>query len=154
MARYIRFEESRPSQVREMLQTAPVAYIPFGSLEWHGEHNPLGLDGVKVEELLKRTAEVTGGVLFPTVFWGAFNTMPFPFTFHFSPAIMQMTVWKILRQLRRNGFKVIVMLTGHYPLSYLIHLHLQARILNRKAGAVAMAFPGRWPLPWRPPVSS
>jgi len=142
MGGYIEFVESRPAEVRAMLAESPVAYVPFGSLEWHGEHNPLGLDGIKAEELLRRTAARTGGVLFPTVFWGAFHTLRFPFTFHFPPAVMVRLTRRMLEDLRRDGFRVIVMLTGHYPVSQVVHLRLQAGWFNRrKRGAVALAFP-------------
>jgi creatinine amidohydrolase len=80
---FIFYEVSRPAHLREMLARSPVAYVPFGALEWHGEHGPLGLDGLKAHHLCARTAERTGGVVFPPVWWGAFDTMPFPFTFHF-----------------------------------------------------------------------
>lgn len=141
MSGFIEFAESRPEQVRRMLGEAPVAYVPFGSLEWHGEHCPLGLDGLKSEELLRRAADITGGVLFPTVFWGAFHTMRFPFSFHFPSFINGAMVGRMLVELRRIGFKVIVMLTGHYPLTQVLHLYLQARIFNLRKGSVALAFP-------------
>lgn len=143
MGGYIEFAESRPAEVRAMLAEVPVAYVPFGSLEWHGEHNPLGLDGIKAEELLRRTAAVTGGVLFPTVYWGAFHTLRFPFTFHFPPAVMWRMTRRMLEGLGNDGFRVVVMLTGHYPVTQVLHLHLQARRFNsrRRGGAVAIAFP-------------
>src|SRR3972149_4872329 len=80
---FVRYEESRPADLRNMISKAPVAYVPIGALEWHGEHGPLGLDGIKAHALCELAAERTGGVVFPTVFWGAFHTAPFPFTFHY-----------------------------------------------------------------------
>lgn len=37
----------RPKQMVERRDAMPVAYMGLGILEWHGLHNPLGLDGVK-----------------------------------------------------------------------------------------------------------
>jgi len=112
---YIVYERSRPVEVRRMIDEAPVAYVPLGALEWHGPQGPLGLDGLKARRLCERAAERTGGVVFPVMFWGAFDTMPFPYTFHFKKSNMKYLVGETLRQLDGMDFKVIVMLTGHYP---------------------------------------
>ena len=111
----IRFEESGPEQVAALIERSPVAYVPLGALEWHGEHGPLGLDGIKAHHICERAAQRTGGVVFPTIFWGAFDTMPFPFTFHFERAHLKSVLHPLLTQLSVWGFQVIVLLTGHYP---------------------------------------
>lgn len=127
--------------MREMLLHSPVAYVPFGALEWHGEHGPLGLDGLKARAICERAAAVTGGVVFPPVFWGAFDTMPFPFTFNFSRSDLKRLVRKILRQLEQWGFEVIVLLTGHYPPSQVSLLKKECRRFNKKSKALAMGAP-------------
>lgn len=35
-----------PGDFRTRLAEAPIAYLPLGTLEWHGEHLPLGSDGL------------------------------------------------------------------------------------------------------------
>ena len=114
---FIRYEESRPEAMRAMIKESPVAYVPFGSLEWHGEHAPLGVDGLKAHALCEAAAERTGGVVFPTIYWGAFDTMPFPFTFHFKKSGIRNLARETLKQLAGWNFKAIVLLTGHYPAS-------------------------------------
>ena len=137
----IRFEESRPQQVREVMAEAPVAYVPLGALEWHGEHGPLGLDGLKAHYLCEAAARLTGGVVFPPVFWGAFDTMPFPFTFHFRRRGIKKLVQESLRQLKEMGFQVIVLLSGHYPASQIKLLRRECRRCNRRGGALALGIP-------------
>jgi creatinine amidohydrolase len=44
--------------------------LPVGILEWHGYHNPLGLDGIKAERLVARLAEKFGGLILPPLYWG------------------------------------------------------------------------------------
>lgn len=139
--KYIRFEESRPAQVREVIKESPVAYVPLGALEWHGEHGPLGLDGLKAHALCLRTAAVTGGVVFPAVFWGAFDTMPFPFTLHFRPAGIKTLVRETLRQLGGWGFEVIVLLTGHYPPTQIKLLRQECRRLTKLGQVFALGVP-------------
>jgi creatinine amidohydrolase len=66
----VRYEEMLPHEVVEAREKCPVAYIPIGGIEWHGEHNCLGLDTVKAHALAMRCAEVGGGVAMPALFWG------------------------------------------------------------------------------------
>jgi len=42
-----------PTEFRERLAAAPVAYLPLGTLEWHGPHLPLGADGARMEGILR-----------------------------------------------------------------------------------------------------
>jgi len=113
---YLNYMESTPLEMEEMIKNNPIAIVPFGALEWHGEHNVLGVDSIKATEICKRTIENTGGVLFPCVNWNAFKTLRFPYTFNFSTkALIKMTK-KLVKQAYGMGFKIIVLITGHYPL--------------------------------------
>jgi creatinine amidohydrolase len=47
----VRFARLRPREMTERRNARPVVYIPLGTLEWHGLHNPLGADGLQAEEL-------------------------------------------------------------------------------------------------------
>ena len=108
----IEYIQARPKELEEAIAEFPAAYVPLGSLEWHGMHLPLGFDGLKAEALVRRVAGKIGkGVLFPTMYWGNLNTMNFPFTIH-TPLI---SASSMARQLHSMGFNIIVMLTGHYP---------------------------------------
>jgi creatinine amidohydrolase len=138
---FVRFEESRPALVAELIERSPVAYVPLGALEWHGEHGPLGLDGVKAHHICERAAEHTGGVVFPTIFWGAFDTMPFPFTFHFEREYLELVVEQLLTQLSNWGFEVIVLLTGHYPPTQIEMLRNTCRSFNGRGGAISLGVP-------------
>jgi creatinine amidohydrolase len=138
---FIRYEESRPEAMRAMIRESPVAYVPFGSLEWHGEHAPLGVDGLKAHALCEAAAERTGGVVFPAIYWGAFDTMPFPFTFHFKKSGIRKLARQTLRQLAGWNFKAIVLLAGHYPASQVTLLRKECRRFNKAGGALAIGIP-------------
>ena len=47
----------------------PVAYLPLGTLEWHGPHMPLGADGIQSKELFVRVAEKLAVWCFPYCLW-------------------------------------------------------------------------------------
>lgn len=60
----------RPRQIVQRLKHAPVVFIPFGPLEWHGPHLPYGTDPLNAENIALRVCARTGGVVWPTQFWG------------------------------------------------------------------------------------
>ena len=64
------YSQMRPRALVARRLACPVTYLPIGILEWHGYHNPLGLDGVKAERLLAHFAEKFGGVMLPPLYWG------------------------------------------------------------------------------------
>ena len=64
------YEELCPDELVQRLQEMPVAYLPLGTLEWHGPHMPLGADGIQSKELFVRVAEKIGGVVLPMLFMG------------------------------------------------------------------------------------
>ncbi len=66
----VRYDELRPRHLVARRTERPVAYIGLGILEWHGLHNPLGLDGVKANAVLEYVAARLGGVVMPPLFWG------------------------------------------------------------------------------------
>ena len=50
----VRFQYLRPAQITKRRKECSVAYIPLGTLEWHGLHNPMGTDGLQAEEIAVR----------------------------------------------------------------------------------------------------
>ncbi len=65
----VRLERMRPDQVSARKLSNPSIYIPFGSVEWHGIQNPVGLDTIKAHEQLVGLASRVGGVVYPSVFF-------------------------------------------------------------------------------------
>ena len=64
------YEELLPGEFTERVRKMPAAYLPLGTLEWHGPHMPLGADGIQSRELFVRVAEKAGGVVLPMLFMG------------------------------------------------------------------------------------
>ncbi|MBC7327780.1 creatininase family protein [bacterium] len=113
----MKLEEMKPNEIDEMLNRAPIVYIPWGSLEWHGVQNPIGLDALKVYYLCLRAAERTGGVVFPPVFCGYETMKPylgFKKTIEISKETVQALAREYLEQLYDEGFRIFVILMGHY----------------------------------------
>ena len=40
-----------PAEFRAAQASLPVCFLPLGTVEWHGEHNALGLDALKAHAL-------------------------------------------------------------------------------------------------------
>lgn len=56
------YSELTPAEFRERLAAVPVAYLPLGTLEWHGEHLPLGSDGIQSQGFFEMLAARVGGI--------------------------------------------------------------------------------------------
>lgn len=110
------YHELGPDELADVMRATPIAFWPLGLIEHHGWHLPIGYDGIKAERICVRIAEQTGGLMLPTMWWGALGGHgDFAWT-HYQPeeaaaAIVSTTT----RQLIRYGFRVIVLLGGHYP---------------------------------------
>ena len=66
----VRYSDLLPCEFRERLAARPVAYLPLGTLEWHGEHLPLGGDAIQSEGLMRECAKRFGGIVMPPIHLG------------------------------------------------------------------------------------
>ena len=66
----VRYAELLPDEFRARLAARPIAYLPLGTLEWHGEHLPLGSDALISEGLMVQAARRLGGIVLPPVHLG------------------------------------------------------------------------------------
>lgn len=64
------YAELTPQEFRDRLAAAPIAYLPLGTLEWHGEHLPLGSDGLQSYYFFIGLAHQVGGIVLPMLFLG------------------------------------------------------------------------------------
>jgi creatinine amidohydrolase len=64
----------RPKQFGKRLAQRPVAYLPMGTLEWHGEHMPFGTDMILSENLMVHCARRFGGIVLPPIYLGPDNS--------------------------------------------------------------------------------
>ena len=65
MKEKVLYVELTPREFRKKLSEAPVAYLPLGTLEWHGEHLPLGSDGIQPYHFFQEVAAEAGGIVLP-----------------------------------------------------------------------------------------
>ncbi len=108
----LRLERCRPQQIWDALAAFPCVYVPSGPLEWHGLQNAVGLDALKAAAICLRAARQTGGLVFPTIFFGA-HEVPMPLGMPVPPAQVQANSAAVLAYLARNGARAVVWLSGH-----------------------------------------
>jgi creatinine amidohydrolase len=110
-----RYERLHPAELRAAVERAPLAFVPVGTLEFHGEHLPFGVDSFEAHALCVRAAELAGGVVLPPVYLAS-GCLDLPFTLSFEPALVEAWVRATVGELARRGFRAVVVLTGHGPL--------------------------------------
>ena len=118
----VQFEFMLPHEMDAAMAECPTAFVPLGTLEWHGVQNALGLDALKAHALCVRAAHDGGGVVLPPLYGGVGGVAqphtvimePEP-TFH--STLLQPWLSMLCQELKRLGFKAIIMVTGHYGAS-------------------------------------
>ena len=108
----VQLQFMRPAQLEEALRRFPVVYVPFGLIEWHGRHLPLGNDALKAHAILVKCAERHGGVVYPPIFFphaawgnGRFQDADLAFKVPLLTALFE--------RLKATGFRVIIGVSGH-----------------------------------------
>ena len=148
MRAYINYMKAKPFELESIIKENPIAYVPFGALEWHGVHNVLGVDSIKATEICKRCVEITGGILFPCVNNGAFGTMKFPYTFHFNKHSYIKMTKKLAKQIYKMGFRIIIFLTGHYPKGQIGQVRKAAiKLMKKHKDCFALGIPEQYLVP-------
>ena len=170
MTEEVRYHMLRPGQVVARRKECPVVYIPIGTIEWHGEHNPLGADTIQAEGLAVLCARKGGGLVFPPLYFGEnrveslmeansqqreliaermelaaenFDREKHPFTATEQMLNYHKLLIHILAEAESLGFKLGVLVAGHYPLidyARAAVLHFNKRRHSRYHGMQAWAF--------------
>jgi len=159
----------RPAQVVQRRRACPVAYVPIGTIEWHGVHNPLGADTLQAEGLAALCAREGGGLVFPPLYYGESrvealmeanardradiaagmdlspdNFLPerHPFSASEQTQNYQRLLLHVLAEVESLGFEVGVLVAGHYPLidhARAAVLQFNQRDHSRRRGLLAWA---------------
>lgn len=123
-----RMDQMRPDELEKVLAEAPVAFVPLGTFEHHGWHLPVCFDGIKAHALCERVAERTGGAVLPTFFYGTGGGhVGYKWTLILPDKQITPILEATLDHLAAQGFKVVVILTGHYPKEQVDMVHRLAK---------------------------
>jgi creatinine amidohydrolase len=110
-----RYVYMRPPRIAEVLAECPVAIQPTGLLEWHGNQNPLGLDGLVAQYICERAiVKLNAGALMPTNFVGTYGYAKYPGGVVYDETTVEHVFLQMYKEMMKLGFKVILILTGHW----------------------------------------
>jgi creatinine amidohydrolase len=117
--------------------------LPFGILEKHGPHLPLGTDLLNVRYLSLTAAEQEYAVIFPEYYFGQiFEARHQPGTVAYSLQLQLQLLQETTDEMARNGCKKVLIVNGHGGNEYLLPLFAQAQ-LERQHDYVVYVY---WPL--------
>lgn len=166
----VRYHLLRPEQIVARRKECPVVYIPIGTIEWHGVHNPTGADTLQAEGLALLCAQQGGGLVFPPLYYGEsrvealmeanardrdliakemdlppdnFAPERQPFTATEQAIHYHKLLLHILAEAESLGFEVGVLVAGHYPLidhARAAVLQFNQREYSKRSGMLAWAF--------------
>ncbi|MGE5111107.1 MAG: creatininase family protein [Acidobacteriaceae bacterium] len=110
-----RLEEVAGFRLGDEVAAHRLTILPLGSIEYHGPHNPLGVDSIIISGIAEKVALRTKALLLPTIFLTQCpaHTAYFRGTFSIRPEVMTMYFADVLRNMVGMGFKRIFVLNGH-----------------------------------------
>jgi len=96
------------------LSSTRTVILPFGSVEEHGLHLPLGTDTFHAYELARRTAKLVPVFVMPPVWYGLCrSTSQHPGTTGIRSGSLRMLVTDICRSMYGQGLRNFVLISGH-----------------------------------------
>ncbi|MCX5646746.1 MAG: creatininase family protein [Phycisphaerae bacterium] len=147
--REVRLEFLHPKELEETRAACATIFQPLGTIEWHGVHNVLGLDAVKAHALCLRAAQKGGGVVSPPLFGGVGGLSELH-TFIMDPEddvfskLLRLWLEQLCREMARDGYRAIIILTGHYGAAQQIVVRETAVRMSRALGIPVLGTPEYW----------
>jgi creatinine amidohydrolase len=125
--------------------------LPFGILEKHGPHLPLGTDLLDVRYAALHAAEQEYAVVFPEYYFGQiFEAKHQPGTVAYSADLQLQLLQETTDEMARNGCKKIIIVNGHGGNEHLLPFFAQAQ-LDQPRDYVVYVFDQRSPESGGPP---
>ena len=111
----VHWEELTAADFRDAITRAQgTCLLPFGIMEKHGPHLPLGNDLLNVRYASLHAAEQEYAVVFPEYYFGQiFEAKHEPGTVAYSRALQLQLLQETTDEMSRNGCKKIIVVNGH-----------------------------------------
>ncbi|MEZ4735300.1 MAG: creatininase family protein [Caldilineaceae bacterium] len=146
----IQWERMLPAEFRAAMSALPVVFLPLGTVEWHGEHNALGLDALKAHELCVRAAHRAGGGIVHPPLYGGMGGLDKPATVvmegehAWENYLLRPWLEKLCSEFYRIGFKAAILLTGHYGHNQQIVVRETAARMAERLQIPILGLPEYW----------
>ena len=150
-----KWEELTAGEFRDAVKQAQgTCLLPFGILEKHGPHMPLGTDLLNARYVTLKAVEQEYAVVFPEYYFGQiFEAKHEPGTMAYSLELQLRLLQETADEMARNGCKKVVIVNGHGGNEHLLPLFAQAQ-LDRLRDYVVYIFDSQHSRPGGPPRKS
>jgi creatinine amidohydrolase len=125
-----KWEELTAADFRQgIAQSKGTCLLPFGILEKHGAHLPLGTDLLNVRHASLHAAEQEYALVFPEYYFGQiFEAKQQPGTVAYSLDLQFRLLQETTDEMARNGCKKIIIVNGHGGNGHLLPLFAQSQL--------------------------
>src|SRR6266700_5295277 len=148
----VHWEELTAEDFRSAIQQSQgTCLLPFGILEKHGPHLPLGTDLLKVRYAALTAAQKEFAVVFPEYYFGQiFEARHEPGTVAYSAHVQLELLQETTDEMARNGCKKVIIVNGHGGNENLLPFFAQSQ-LDRPRDYVVYVFDRLTPQSGGPP---
>src|SRR5260370_11741792 len=125
-----KWEELTAADFRDAIQQSKgTCLLPFGILEKHGPHLPLGTDLLNVRYASLQAAQREYAIVFPEYYFGQiFEAKHEPGTVAYSMQLQLKLLQETTEEMARNGCKKIVIVNGHGGNEHLLPFFAQPQL--------------------------
>ena len=124
-------ELTGPDFIQAVHQSQGVCVLPFGIIEKHGPHLPLGTDLLDVRFAVMNAVQQEYAVVFPEYYFGQiFEAQQQPGTIAYSLTTQLTLLQETVKEMARNGCKKVVIVNGHGGNESLLPLFGQAQLAS------------------------
>jgi creatinine amidohydrolase len=125
-----KWEDLTAADFRQAIQQSKgTCLLPFGILEKHGPHLPLGTDLLNVRHASLHAAEQEYAIVFPEYYFGQiFEAKHEPGTVAYSMELQLKLLQETSDEMARNGCKKIIIVNGHGGNEHLLPFFAQAQM--------------------------
>jgi creatinine amidohydrolase len=136
----VRAELMLPWQLRAAMAARPVVYIPLGTLEWHCEHLPVGLDALTAHGICLGAAAKGGGIVLPPLHYGTGGGHgAYPWTIMLeTDREIAAALAKTFTRLQDFGCRLAVLFSGHFADTQLLMIDRLATEWNGRGHAMTV----------------
>jgi len=139
------WNELTSDELGRMPKAKTVVLFPIGSLEIHGNHLPLGVDGLVIERVAQLAAEKEPpSLVLPTLDYAYANeNAHFPGGISLSAKTLISVVEEICDEVSRNGFNKIILLNGHGGNNHILRT-IQRDMLRQRRNYITYLYLEPW----------
>jgi len=148
-------ELTAPDFIQAIHQSQGVCLLPFGIIEKHGPHLPLGTDLLDVRFAVMNAVQQEYAVVFPEYYFGQiFEAQQEPGTLAYSLSTQLTLLQETVKEMARNGCKKVVIVNGHGGNESLLPLFAQSQLATPRDYVVYVFGLPRLNVPGRPALKT